>query len=81
MAAYLNVADTTIYALVKGRRGWGSIEPIPHTAKLRSDGEVSQRARLVFERAAVDAWVARTGFVRQNNRRTPDRVAVEGDIF
>lgn len=70
VAKFLGVDKTTVYALVKGVRGWRQIEPLPH--HIRTSNPV--RDRLEFDLNEVVEWKNRTRFeVKPSGRRLVTR--------
>lgn len=65
VAAFLGVTNTTVYALVRGVRGWKNIERLPHF----ENPDQSRRNRYTFDLNAVAAWRERTGFQVQPQGR------------
>jgi hypothetical protein len=58
VATFLKVSVTCVYALVKGVRGWGRIEPLPTVPT----GKGKDRPRYAFDMNSVRAWKAKTKF-------------------
>lgn len=75
VASHLHVSVTTVYTLVRGIRGWSTIEPLPVVRKTYSAADILKELkvpRMEFDLRAVEAWRKRTGFkVREGAKRKP----------